>query len=195
MKEVHDALKRIEARQSQMEQNQSSMQENQIEIKADLKYHIKRTDMLEDLYEKEVRPMGSFVRSLKLLGKILGVISLLIGMAVGISRIAKADESVDMVDALERVMVRHKCEIIVTSGHRTVEENKRVGGAPYSYHLSGRAFDIVSTCVSPKELGDEIRKNEPKLTVIYYKSHIHVDNRKHKKCLIKVKKGFQSCNK
>ncbi|MEB3286185.1 MAG: D-Ala-D-Ala carboxypeptidase family metallohydrolase [Vampirovibrionales bacterium] len=42
--------------------------------------------------------------------------------------------------------------IVITSGYRSVEHNKTVGGAKNSYHLQGMAADIVVPGVSPKEV-------------------------------------------
>ena len=34
--------------------------------------------------------------------------------------------------------------VTITSAYRTLEDNSRVGGHPRSWHLSGRALDVVS---------------------------------------------------
>tara|TARA_R110000851_G_scaffold31743_1_gene85527 strand:- start:134 stop:439 length:306 start_codon:yes stop_codon:yes gene_type:complete len=69
-----------------------------------------------------------------------------------------------------------KCSFIKTSGVRSVEHNKKVGGVSRSYHLTGDAYDLVPKCdTSLKKLG----KIAAKIFngVIVYKSHIHVDVR------------------
>jgi uncharacterized protein YcbK (DUF882 family) len=69
-----------------------------------------------------------------------------------------------------------KCSFIKTSGVRSVEHNKKVGGASKSYHLTGDAYDLVPKCdTSLKKLG----KIAAKIFngVIVYKKHIHVDIR------------------
>ena len=75
------------------------------------------------------------------------------------------------------------CEITITSGHRTIEHNKKVGGAKNSLHLSDRAIDAVISCRSwvvktAKDFG---------ITIILYKKHIHLDIRT--KCMVKLLKG------
>ena len=46
------------------------------------------------------------------------------------------------VDRLERVRDRLAAPLLVTSGYRSPEYNRRVGGATGSMHLVGRAFDL-----------------------------------------------------
>ena len=41
---------------------------------------------------------------------------------------------------------------VITSGYRTINHNKKVGGAKYSYHTRGMAADIKANGVTPKEL-------------------------------------------
>ena len=67
------------------------------------------------------------------------------------------------------------CEFTVTSGKRSPEHNRRVGGAPNSYHLTDRARDIVSTKQCMKKLGQKAL--DEGLSVIYYSSHVHIDDR------------------
>lgn len=86
------------------------------------------------------------------------------------------------------------CQVIVTSSTRTIKENRRVGGAKYSYHLLGRAFDIISKCLSPKELYAIVRKYT-NVTTILYPTHLHIDNRKHRKHLIYKNNKFHNREK
>jgi hypothetical protein len=48
----------------------------------------------------------------------------------------------DSMDKLERLRARIGAPMIVNSGYRSPEYNARVGGAPQSKHMQGRAFDI-----------------------------------------------------
>ena len=114
--------------------------------------------------------------------------SLIIALLVNLC-LAKA--SIDK--RLEKLYMKlSECSYTVTSGYRTKKHNKKVGGAPNSYHLYDRARDITST----KECRDDLGKAalQEGLTVIYYNKHIHVDDREEAKCLIKVKNGFRDCN-
>lgn len=77
-----------------------------------------------------------------------------------------------------------KCTLIVTSGHRTPEHNKKVGGSKNSYHLYDRARDLVpkdKKCISFKKLANIACKMG--MSVIQYDNHIHIDNRSNKICL------------
>ena len=50
--------------------------------------------------------------------------------------------------------------VIVNSGYRTPEHNKKVGGAKYSYHMRGMAADIRVNGMSPKELGKAVKESK-----------------------------------
>jgi len=71
------------------------------------------------------------------------------------------------------------CDLTVTSGYRTIEENKRVHGVTKSYHLLNRARDVVIDepgCTTYEDLGEILY---PMVTVIIYTGHIHIDDREH----------------
>lgn len=68
--------------------------------------------------------------------------------------------------------------VIINSGYRTPEHNKRVGGAKYSYHMRGMAADIKVEGMKAKELAkklDEIVPNE--CGIIVYNNWVHFDVR------------------
>lgn len=46
--------------------------------------------------------------------------------------------------------------IVINSGYRSPQHNKRVGGATNSYHLKGMAADIVVKGLSPSRVADII---------------------------------------
>lgn len=57
----------------------------------------------------------------------------------------------DLVDTLQKLRDRFKKPVTVTSGYRTPEHNAAVGGATGSYHVKGRAADIVISGITPIE--------------------------------------------
>lgn len=75
------------------------------------------------------------------------------------------------------------CELLVTSGKRTPEKNKAVGGSKNSYHLTDRARDIQPKdpeCISISLLGKIACFG---MSTIVYKKHIHIDNREVSICI------------
>lgn len=72
-----------------------------------------------------------------------------------------------------------KCKLIVTSGYRTPEKNRQIGGAKNSWHLKDLARDLIikGKCkYNYRELG---KLAVPIFNgVITYHNHIHVDLRK-----------------
>lgn len=46
----------------------------------------------------------------------------------------------------------------ITSGYRSPAHNKKVGGAVYSQHLLGKASDLTTKTLSPKQLRDIIKQ-------------------------------------
>ena len=86
-----------------------------------------------------------------------------------------------LVDILD--ILRNKIEkpVIITSGYRTPEWNKKCGGAKYSYHMRGMAADIRVNKMTPKQVAsilNEIIPNE--LQHIVYNGWIHIDTRSNK---------------
>lgn len=69
--------------------------------------------------------------------------------------------------------------IIINSGYRTPEHNRKVGGAANSQHLYGRAADIVVKGVSPSRVYQEADKLFN--GVGKYPTFTHVDTRPGKK--------------
>lgn len=68
------------------------------------------------------------------------------------------------------------CNFIITSGWRSEAHNKAVGGSKKSFHMSGKAYDLVPTnsCFKTNlELFNIAKKYFN--GVILYKDHIHVD--------------------
>lgn len=84
-------------------------------------------------------------------------------------------------EALERVRAQTG-PIVITSGYRTPERNKQIGGAKNSQHIHGRAADIKSHGLSGAELADIvlglIRIGDiPAGGVGIYSNRVHYDTR------------------
>lgn len=69
--------------------------------------------------------------------------------------------------------------VIVNSAYRTPDYNARVGGAQNSYHMKGRAFDIVVRGRTPKEIA-QCASGLGIKGIIQYDSFVHVDSRSKK---------------
>lgn len=68
--------------------------------------------------------------------------------------------------------------VIITSGYRTPEWNKKCGGAKYSYHMRGMAADIRVNGVSPKEIANKLNAIVPnECGIIVYNNWVHFDVR------------------
>lgn len=72
--------------------------------------------------------------------------------------------------------------VIITSGYRTPEWNKKCNGAKYSYHMRGMAADIRVNGISAKELAKKLDEIIPNgCGIIVYDSWVHFDVRDGKK--------------
>lgn len=61
-------------------------------------------------------------------------------------------------------------------GYRAPAENNKIGGAPYSRHVQGIAFDVHSKKLKPRELFEKAKEfNWP--CALLYPTFIHLDNR------------------
>lgn len=84
----------------------------------------------------------------------------------------------DLLTKLQQLRDRINRPIVITSGYRNPEHNRRVGGAPNSQHLLGTAADIRINGMNPIQL-------QPHAEVIgftgigLYGSFLHVDIRPH----------------
>lgn len=72
--------------------------------------------------------------------------------------------------------------ITITSGYRSKEHNKKIGGALDSYHVRGMAADIQVAGMKPKDVAEEIEKliKEGKMLeggIGIYNSWVHYDHR------------------
>lgn len=82
------------------------------------------------------------------------------------------------------LLARHP-GLVVTSGRRTAAENRRVGGVPDSFHLRGRAVDMVAplpVLLDAAETAKEMRVSRtctgPEEVLLEYprtrRQHLHV---------------------
>ena len=72
--------------------------------------------------------------------------------------------------------------VTITSGYRSKEHNKKIGGALDSFHVRGMAADIQVAGMKPKEVAEEIEKliKEGKMLeggIGIYNSWLHYDHR------------------
>ena len=160
----------MDERFNKIDEKLDRMEEHQMEIKADLRYHIKRTDMLEET----ALPAVKFVNASKAVLKFLLACLAAVAAWVSITSAEARPTSIDTI--LNAIQKEVPCKIRVHSGYRSVWKNRKVGGAPNSYHLYDRARDISASCMSMKSLGKVARKYAQ--GVIVYKGHVHIDNRK-----------------
>ena len=142
-------------------QDIGEIKESQAHMRADLNYHIKRTDLLEGFMKSQI--------------KVLLTIITAVLASLAVAYFSKASASEGIYAALGAIQKEVSCKVRVHSAKRSKEHNKRVGGAPNSYHLKGRALDISAKCLSHKNLAKIARKHAS--GVLLYKTHVHIDDR------------------
>lgn len=62
----------------------------------------------------------------------------------------------------------------ITSGYRDPEHNKKVGGAPRSYHLFGQAYDVAGDATAMQKFYQWAKGSGLFVEAIDEKDHIHV---------------------
>lgn len=77
---------------------------------------------------------------------------------------------------LQKIREHFKAAVTINSAYRTPSYNKKVGGSSNSYHVKGRAFDIVVKGYKPNEVAKYARSIGVK-GVIEYNTFVHVDSR------------------
>lgn len=77
---------------------------------------------------------------------------------------------------LQKIRDHFKAAVTINSAYRTSTYNKKVGGSSNSYHVKGRAFDIVVKGYNPNEVAKYARSVGVK-GVIEYNTFVHVDSR------------------
>lgn len=87
----------------------------------------------------------------------------------------------DLPSVLQNIRNQFGKPIIINSGYRTPEYNKKVGGATRSQHCYGTAVDIVVDGVSPASVAAAAEKALKEMDypggIGLYKSFVHVDVR------------------
>ena len=71
----------------------------------------------------------------------------------------------------------HFGPVVVTSGCRCEEHNKRVGGSPNSQHKFARAADIKVSSTKPETVYGWVAENFPHASLGLYDTFVHVDTR------------------
>ncbi|MDD7026949.1 MAG: D-Ala-D-Ala carboxypeptidase family metallohydrolase, partial [Lachnospiraceae bacterium] len=79
-------------------------------------------------------------------------------------------------DKLQKIRSHFNAAVTFNSAYRTPEHNRREGGAPNSYHIKGRAVDIVVKGKTPAEVARYAASIGIK-GIIQYNSFVHVDSR------------------
>ena len=83
----------------------------------------------------------------------------------------------DLVDLLQAVRDQFG-PVVITSGCRCPSHNKRIGGAPKSYHMTGQAADIRAVGWPDKVVYEWLRVNYPgRFGFILEPSWVHIDVR------------------
>lgn len=79
-------------------------------------------------------------------------------------------------DKLQAIRDHFDVPVTINSAYRTPEHNKKVKGAKASYHLQGRAFDIVVKGHTPQEVARYAQTLGIR-GIIQYDGFVHVDSR------------------
>lgn len=88
------------------------------------------------------------------------------------------DVCAELLRVLEELRTQFNAPVIITSGRRCVNHNRRCGGAPESQHLSGNAADIRVKGVTPLRVADYLNRTYPdRYGLGRYKNFTHIDVR------------------
>lgn len=93
------------------------------------------------------------------------------------SHLVKVDSQ--LLNKLQRLRDKLDKPIIINSGYRTPDYNRKVGGAKNSLHLEGKAADIIVNGISPNRLSKQAEKIGFNGIGIY-ETFLHVDTRNKK---------------
>ena len=87
----------------------------------------------------------------------------------------------ELIEVLEDVRTHFNSPVIITSGYRTPEYNKKIGGVKNSQHTKGTAADIkIENVLASKVQKYLSQKYTNKYGIGKYKNFTHIDVRKKK---------------
>lgn len=78
---------------------------------------------------------------------------------------------------LEQARLKANFPWVITAGYRTVSHNKKLGGAPNSWHLKGMAADIACTNGWQRYIIVKSAIEAGIFGIEVCEKHIHLDNR------------------
>lgn len=83
----------------------------------------------------------------------------------------------ELIETLEEIRNHFEAPVIINSGYRTPNWNRKVNGAPNSYHCKGMAADIVVKGHSNQEVAKYANDIMKQGGVIRYTNFTHIDVR------------------
>ena len=84
----------------------------------------------------------------------------------------------ELVAVLQELREAYQAPITITSGNRCPTYNRKVGGSDKSYHIRGRAADIVVSGISPDEVSQYLNWKYPdQYGLGSYDDFTHIDTR------------------
>lgn len=88
------------------------------------------------------------------------------------SHLVKVDD--ELLQKLQKLRDTLDKPILINSGYRTLEYNKKVGGSPKSQHMEGKAVDIRVNEMTPEQVA-KIAEQVGFRGIGIYKTFVHVD--------------------
>ena len=78
---------------------------------------------------------------------------------------------------LQDIRAHFNAPVVINSGCRCAEYNRRIGGATHSQHVRGRAADIRVQDVIPAAVAEYVETQHPAVSVGRYDTFTHIDTR------------------
>lgn len=94
-----------------------------------------------------------------------------------------------LVTIVQLIRYRMGCEVIVTSGYRTEEYNRKIGGALHSLHMEGLAADLSPKNHDLVRLFKIAAEFEEIRGLGIYERHVHIDLRETERLIWVCLKG------